>query len=329
LAAPLRAQDGAVSAATAADLPPVAITLDRAVSELVREARAGWDIDRTWPREKADFADEQDLTMPGEVVVEALGRKLHNHPAVDAYIKWQLLSFDPNLSQLDQRQLRRVLRALPPIAAQPTPVVEAPSRRHPRGRAFIAFGQQQAFVGDLAPFVGGNIIAYDPEVRVLTTGTVLDVEGVVSADNRYVMMNIRTVSSQLVDLREFVVHANRGPIGFRNELATRLPHGAARVALRLQTARDLIVAGDPGHAAAVKAVVADARAVSRSDNLTPAARRALLNELNAVAELATAPVRQIKVEADSEQFEVIRDKVRFDADSYADARLALTPPAGR
>lgn len=39
--------------------------------------------------------------------------------------------------------------------------------------AYILIGQQQAFVSDLTPVVGDSAVAFDPELSVLTTGTVI------------------------------------------------------------------------------------------------------------------------------------------------------------
>lgn len=42
-----------------------------------------------------------------------------------------------------------------------------------RSLAYIVIGQQQAFVSDLVPVVGDGVVAFDPQLDVFTTGTVL------------------------------------------------------------------------------------------------------------------------------------------------------------
>ncbi|MCC6320990.1 MAG: hypothetical protein IT438_06070 [Phycisphaerales bacterium] len=49
---------------------------------------------------------------------------------------------------------------------------------------------QQAFVSDLAPVVGDSAVGFDPTVNVASEGVTMLVEGVISADRRYVTMNI-------------------------------------------------------------------------------------------------------------------------------------------
>lgn len=49
---------------------------------------------------------------------------------------------------------------------------------------------QQAFVSDLQPVTGDSAVGFDPTVSVVSEGVTMLVEGVVSADRRYVTMNI-------------------------------------------------------------------------------------------------------------------------------------------
>ncbi len=51
---------------------------------------------------------------------------------------------------------------------------------------------QQAFVSDLQPVVGNSAVGFDPTVSVASEGVTMLVEGVISADRRYVTMNIDT-----------------------------------------------------------------------------------------------------------------------------------------
>ena len=49
---------------------------------------------------------------------------------------------------------------------------------------------QQAFVSDLEPVVGDSAVGFDPTIATVSEGVVMLVEGVVSADRRFVQMNI-------------------------------------------------------------------------------------------------------------------------------------------
>lgn len=56
--------------------------------------------------------------------------------------------------------------------------------------ANIYVATQTAFVSDLQPVVGDSAVGFDPTVAVVTEGVTLLVEGTVSADRRYVTMNV-------------------------------------------------------------------------------------------------------------------------------------------
>lgn len=58
--------------------------------------------------------------------------------------------------------------------------------------ANINVATQRAFVSGLNPAVGTAAVAFTPQVGVLTEGTILGVEGTVSADRRYVTLSITT-----------------------------------------------------------------------------------------------------------------------------------------
>ncbi len=54
----------------------------------------------------------------------------------------------------------------------------------------IYVATQTAFVSDLTPVVGDSAVGFDPTVSVVTEGVTLLVEGTVTADRRYVTMNV-------------------------------------------------------------------------------------------------------------------------------------------
>jgi general secretion pathway protein D len=73
--------------------------------------------------------------------------------------------------------------------------------------ATISVVTQTAFVSDLQPVVGTRSVAFDPEPGVVSDGFFLLVDGVVSADRRYVTMEIQSGVANLVSLEEFQVSA--------------------------------------------------------------------------------------------------------------------------
>ncbi|MFK7883267.1 MAG: hypothetical protein AB8F26_03670 [Phycisphaerales bacterium] len=64
-------------------------------------------------------------------------------------------------------------------------------------RSFITVATQQTFVSDLTPVTSDSSGAFDPVINVVSEGVLLDIEGVVSADRRYVTLNVRTAISEV------------------------------------------------------------------------------------------------------------------------------------
>jgi len=64
-------------------------------------------------------------------------------------------------------------------------------------RSFIAVSTSQTFVSDLTPVVGSSAGAFDPTISTISTGVVIDITGVASADRRYVTLTILTTQSTL------------------------------------------------------------------------------------------------------------------------------------
>ncbi len=55
---------------------------------------------------------------------------------------------------------------------------------------------QRSFISDLTPVTGQSAVGFDPQPGVLTEGVVMQVEGAISSDRRYVTLNIDTSVSQ-------------------------------------------------------------------------------------------------------------------------------------
>lgn len=61
----------------------------------------------------------------------------------------------------------------------------------------IYVATQVAFVSDLQPVVSDSAVGFDPQISVISEGVTLLVEGTVSADRRYVTMNVQTSVSKI------------------------------------------------------------------------------------------------------------------------------------
>ncbi len=76
-------------------------------------------------------------------------------------------------------------------------VLTAPRLTFTNGHtANIFVTSQRSFVSDLNPIVGTNSVAFDPQLSVLSTGFSLQLDGVVSADRRYVTLTIDTALAE-------------------------------------------------------------------------------------------------------------------------------------
>ncbi len=82
-------------------------------------------------------------------------------------------------------------------------------------RAYITVATSQTFVSDLQPITSDGAVAFDPEIDVVSAGVVLDLDGVVSSDRRYVTLTVRTALSQyeFAADREFSGGAGGGGLG--------------------------------------------------------------------------------------------------------------------
>lgn len=101
--------------------------------------------------------------------------------------------------------------------------------------ATISVVTQTAFVSDLQPVVGTRSVAFDPEPGVVSDGFFLLVDGVVSADRRYVTMEIQSGVANLISLEEFEVTALTTGGGGDDDPAPPLPFSGALQQPTIQT----------------------------------------------------------------------------------------------
>lgn len=81
--------------------------------------------------------------------------------------------------------------------------------------AWIAVGTQQAFVSDLTPVVGPNAVAFDPQLDVVTSGTVLRISDAVVYEYHYeIHVPLTRLTSRLTD-------TDTSPLGWDAEKWTR------------------------------------------------------------------------------------------------------------
>lgn len=80
-----------------------------------------------FPRKESDYAQVTNTRLPSQAVVDALGRRLDRNPAVDAYVKWQLLSYQPVYSEAGEKGYESIVRGLPSLL--PRPAIKSNAKR--------------------------------------------------------------------------------------------------------------------------------------------------------------------------------------------------------
>lgn len=92
--------------------------IQRAIDLLLAEAEQSR-RDQKLARNQADFAESFKDELRDEDVLKALAQPVHRNPFVDAYVRWQLTSFNPILPPLDDRQFLKLMAAAPPLLPNP------------------------------------------------------------------------------------------------------------------------------------------------------------------------------------------------------------------
>jgi len=90
----------------------------QAIRELTREAQQAM-RQQQLPTDEPDFASRFDIQVNTEDVRNALTERLSGEPFVDAYVRWQLTSFEPDLEQLNDQAFRRLLQTAPALLPNP------------------------------------------------------------------------------------------------------------------------------------------------------------------------------------------------------------------
>jgi type II secretory pathway component GspD/PulD (secretin) len=111
-------------------------------------------------------------------------------------------SLNLQASYLDNFQVDLLLQATQ--AAQTSTTLTAPRVTLFNGqRAYVLVATQRAYVSNLDAVVGNNTATFEPEISVVESGVLLDVQATVSADRKYVTMTLRPQLAQLLNIFNF------------------------------------------------------------------------------------------------------------------------------
>jgi general secretion pathway protein D len=173
-------------------LPTIDYDLTGAVAPLRTES--GWSPIPVVQDSLGIINDVADLSGFGEAVMLA-------NPAIAIGIQY-----------LDDIQVDLLIEATQ--ADRRSVVLTAPRLTFFNGqRAWVAVADQVSFISALIPITGDAAGAFQPIPGVVNEGVVLDVEGVISADRRYVTMTVLVSLSEIVNIREVEVQGAVGGIG--------------------------------------------------------------------------------------------------------------------
>ena len=251
------------------------------ISELKKEGYNAWREGQPWPRTEPNYAAEKGWTLPAADVQRGLSRKLHTEPEVDAYIKWQLLSFAPYIQPPDPKELNTIARFAPSFRPQPV-IREEWIETTSTGGASIAIVTEHAYVAGFEVETSNNAVAINPVIGVVSSGTSMGVQGSMT---NYITI-IRSANDRLQGERTRVWMANEMITKYRDELARRFPsEQAVRFQWMIHDLSERIVAGDPSSRERVAALVEESGKLPR--NLDAQTREGLAKQIRELSQLQT------------------------------------------
>lgn len=149
-------------------------------------------------------------------------------------------------SFLDDFQVNFLIRATQ--AAKNSTSLTAPRVTVFNGQpAYLVVATEQSYVSDLEADTGDGVGLYDPEIDIVRTGVVLFVQPTVSADRKYVTMNLQPTVTQLIALRTFnVAGVNTGTGGGGGGLPGSITAAIQEPELQVTTVATLVSVPDGG-----------------------------------------------------------------------------------
>lgn len=115
-------------------------------------------------------------------------------------------------SILDDFQVSLLLRATQ--ATQSSTLLTAPRITLFNGqRAYVVVATQRSYVSDLNPTVANGAVAYDPDIDIVSSGVILNVQATVSADRKYVTLTLEPQLARLIRIFEFAFATSEANLG--------------------------------------------------------------------------------------------------------------------
>ncbi len=267
------------------------------IGELTQEARLSWKREQRWPRQRESYAQQKGFGVDNASLVRVLSRRLQRDSALDAYIKWQVMSFAPDFSELKEQDYRRILAVVPKLASQPKP---APPPKPRGGGVGIGLGVQTSFVTDFTPVPGSS--GGRPHLGVVGpgSGTNMGLRGALSPNDRYGPKPEDIARARLNEVERFAqaksdIEANNFVVlAYRDALARELPDkDGVRLLFMLQDVTDRVKAGDPSFIPALERLVLATDAVAAGTPVPNNVRARLAHGVVQLAKLKTIVVTDV------------------------------------
>lgn len=288
---------------------PDAVPIGRVLSQLKTEAQAQWKEDLTFPRQASDFAQESGVTVDHAAVITALQRRVNLQAPIDAYIKWQLLSFDVDLSHLDDKELRRIVVRMPRMKRPPKPRLSGVQRSQAGGGMGFQMGAQMPLQsGRSRPGQQGAV----KSVRKVGDKTIVERRPLPETQSGFSMGSSSSGSTRTTDPRRAVERANqrlqndrkeyeatnRIIVTYRDALLDRLPmHASMRLDVMLDDLDERIRAGDRSFSDSYNRFIGEVERRQSTDPMPDERRVMLARRLYRIGRRHTTVVQSVSIDA--------------------------------
>ncbi len=281
------------------------VLISRLADDIAREARKAWLADKDWPQTEANYSTRNEIAIANRQLVNALMARQDNHPSVDAYVRWQMLSFAPNFADLKPSEFRRLIDTMPDLTRLPVP---PPARNVLRGDdqggGYFFSGVQRAFISDLRPVPGTRLMA--PQLSVLNSGS-----GIATKNADEIIEENRSAAYDLVQSTDVIVKLNVPATLYREGLIGLLPVAeGVKLEAMFVDMKDRIEAGDPTYKDAAQAFFDEARRTKDDASIPEKVRANLIYQLRNLARHTTFVAKNVEI-ARNGDMKVEREVVAF------------------
>lgn len=283
---------GRVKALAKRPLGPKLMLVSKVTREIAQQGRLEWRKEGSF-RRYSDYSSQVNFGLTNRQLIAALSQRLDSHPAVDAYVRWQLLSFAPDFTVLKDIELKRLVANLPSLTQLPPPPKAGNIIKGDNGaRGYFFSGTQRAFLSDLVPVSGTGLS--NPRLSVIGGGGGISAA---SLDPQKAIEAARNQTYDYVQAGTTVEYLNGPAIHYRDALVRLIPDTAGqRLEVLFQDLKERISAGDPGYKDAAQAFYNEAQRTRNDGTISAQARAKLVYQMRELARKKTSVVQRIQID---------------------------------